>query len=118
MKDAAQLRSLLISLLMISSSLAWSIDDANRDPWESLNRKIFAFNESADRYFLAPVARGYQRVTPDPVESGIRNFFSNIDDILVMSHQHVEGIQFDHFLQVNHDHINSTDIVFLHHTFI
>lgn len=85
MKDAALLRILLLSLLVIMPPLAWSMDDPNRDPWESYNRKVFVFNDGADRYFLAPVARGYQWVTPDPVESGIRNFFSNLDDIMVIA---------------------------------
>lgn len=85
MKDFACLRAVLLSLLVMVPSFAWSMDDVNRDPWESFNRKVFVFNDTADRYLLAPVARGYQWVTPDPVESGIRNFFSNLDDILVVA---------------------------------
>ena len=85
MKDAVLLRALSLLLLVIMPSLAWSVDDSNRDPWEYYNRKVFAFNDGADRYILAPVARSYQWVTPDPVESGVRNFFSNIDDIMVIA---------------------------------
>ncbi|MBN8548961.1 MAG: VacJ family lipoprotein [Deltaproteobacteria bacterium] len=49
-----------------------------QDPWEGMNRKIFWFNDKADTYFLAPVARGYEYITPKPVENSIRNFFSNL----------------------------------------
>lgn len=56
----------------------------DRDPWESWNRKVFAFNDTADRWVLSPVAKGYQWVTPDPVEKGIRNAFSNLLDINVI----------------------------------
>ncbi len=51
------------------------------DPWEPLNRKIFAFNDFADRYALTPVTKGYQFITPDPLEAGIGNMFSNLLEI-------------------------------------
>lgn len=53
----------------------------NPDPWESWNRKVFAFNDTADRWVLKPVARGYQWITPDAVETGVSNVFSNIFEI-------------------------------------
>ncbi|WP_043768670.1 MlaA family lipoprotein [Algiphilus aromaticivorans] len=48
------------------------------DPLEPLNRGIYSFNRTADRYVLRPVARGYKNVTPQPVRSGIGNFLSNL----------------------------------------
>lgn len=51
------------------------------DPYESMNRKVFAFNDAADRVILAPVARGYRAATPEMVQTGVGNFFSNIGDI-------------------------------------
>jgi phospholipid-binding lipoprotein MlaA len=53
-------------------------DYSERDPWEGLNRSIFAFNDTADKYVLKPIAKGYQWVTPDPVEEGVSNVFSNL----------------------------------------
>lgn len=55
-----------------------------RDPLESYNRSVYEFNDGLDRYLLKPVAKGYDAITPNPVQKGIRNFFSNIDDVLVM----------------------------------
>ena len=52
----------------------------DRDPWESFNRSIFAFNEVVDGNLVRPVARGYNRVTPEPVNDGVTNFFSNISE--------------------------------------
>lgn len=49
-----------------------------QDPLEKVNRKVFWFNDQVDTYFLAPVARGYESITPKPVEDSIRNFFSNL----------------------------------------
>lgn len=59
------------------------IDDhaASVDPWESVNRKIYTFNDYADRWVLLPVAKGYQWVTPDPVETGVSNAYANLLEI-------------------------------------
>ncbi|MEZ5458769.1 MAG: VacJ family lipoprotein [Steroidobacteraceae bacterium] len=48
-----------------------------RDPFERANRATFAFNEALDRRIAKPIAKGYKRITPDAVETGISNFFSN-----------------------------------------
>lgn len=54
---------------------------AQLDPWEGFNRKVFAFNDTMDRYLLKPVAKGYQAVTPDPLEHGFSNVFSNLKEV-------------------------------------
>jgi len=51
------------------------------DPFENVNRKIFSFNQSADKYVLRPVARGYARIVPDPIETGVINIFENLQDV-------------------------------------
>lgn len=55
--------------------------EPNKDPLEGLNRKVFAFNDALDGWILKPVAKGYRIVTPDPVEAGVGNFFSNLAEI-------------------------------------
>lgn len=47
------------------------------DPLESINRPIYAFNMTADKYVLRPVAQGYVKVVPSPVRTGISNFIDN-----------------------------------------
>ncbi|MBN0981063.1 VacJ family lipoprotein [Pseudomonas hygromyciniae] len=54
---------------------------AEDDPWESINRPIFVFNDTVDTYALKPLAQGYQFITPQFVEDGIHNFFRNIGDV-------------------------------------
>jgi len=51
---------------------------ASKDPWEGMNRKIFAFNEGVDRWFLEPVATGWDWAVPEPVQRSIGNFFDNL----------------------------------------
>ncbi len=57
---------------------------AAHDPLERYNRAAFAFNDNVDQYVLKPVAQGYDTVTPAPIQKGISNFFSNIDDVIVI----------------------------------
>lgn len=47
------------------------------DPLEPVNRKVYAFNDAFDTWLLKPVAQGYDKVTPEPVQSGISNVFDN-----------------------------------------
>ncbi|WP_422012594.1 MlaA family lipoprotein [Roseateles sp.] len=50
------------------------------DPWESWNRKVFAFNDKVDENVLKPIATAYSEIVPSPVRTGIDNFFGNIGD--------------------------------------
>lgn len=51
------------------------------DPWQGFNRKMFAFNDTIDKYLLRPVAVGYKAVMPDPLEKGVTNIFSNVLEV-------------------------------------
>lgn len=52
-----------------------------KDPWEGFNRKVFAFNDTVDRFLLKPVAKSYRFITPDFVETGVSNFFGNVGEV-------------------------------------
>ncbi|SEI98972.1 phospholipid-binding lipoprotein MlaA [Azotobacter beijerinckii] len=54
---------------------------AEEDPWEGFNRPIFRFNDTLDRYFMKPVAKGYQAIAPQFVEDGVHNAYRNIGDV-------------------------------------
>ncbi|SEN00292.1 phospholipid-binding lipoprotein MlaA [Pseudomonas sp. ok272] len=51
------------------------------DPWESINRPIYTFNDVLDTYALKPLAQGYQFITPSFLEDGIHNMYRNIGDV-------------------------------------
>lgn len=51
------------------------------DPYESVNRKVFAFNEFVDKWLLKPVAKGYRWVTPGFVDDGVSNVFDNLGEV-------------------------------------
>lgn len=64
---------------------------STEDPLQGLNRKIFAFNDTIDAWVLRPVASGYDRVTPDPVQRRIGNFFDNLGTPVVALNQFLQG---------------------------
>ena len=55
-----------------------------RDPLESFNRGVYAFNDGVDTAILKPIAQGYRAVLPQVVRTGVGNFFSNLDDVTVI----------------------------------
>jgi phospholipid-binding lipoprotein MlaA len=83
----------LISLLGMLTVLAMPViaTASEDDPWESFNRPIFVFNEKLDTYALKPLAQGYSTVTPDPVEDGISNMFSNIGEVKNLVNSLLQG---------------------------
>ena len=64
---------------------------ATQDPFEDINRKIWAFNESLDNNFAKPTAEIYTNVTPDFIEIGITNFFRNINELDNTANQLLQG---------------------------
>jgi phospholipid-binding lipoprotein MlaA len=51
-----------------------------RDPMEPFNRGVYGFNEALDQAVVKPVATAYKTVTPQPVRTGVGNFFANLED--------------------------------------
>lgn len=50
------------------------------DPWEGINRNIYRFNAQFDRFVFLPAVDGYRAITPDFLEQGISNFYSNLTE--------------------------------------
>ncbi|MDH1702151.1 MlaA family lipoprotein [Comamonas terrigena] len=62
-----------------------------QDPYESFNRKVQSFNDGVDDAVLKPVATAYQTVTPQPVRTGVGNFFGNVGDLWSMVNHLLQG---------------------------
>jgi phospholipid-binding lipoprotein MlaA len=54
------------------------------DPYENINRKVFAFNDKVDNYVAEPIANAYKWVTPQFMQTGVSNFFTNLKNINVV----------------------------------
>ena len=62
-----------------------------KDPYESVNRKVFAFNDTLDTYALKPAAKAYNAVLPSPIRTGVHNFFGNFSDAWSAVNQLLQG---------------------------
>lgn len=62
-----------------------------RDPLERYNRSMYRFNDALDRHIAAPLARGYVKVVPHPVRSGLGNFFNNLTYPTVIINDLLQG---------------------------
>jgi phospholipid-binding lipoprotein MlaA len=78
--------SLFFTLLMLSN-----FTHAQDDPFEEYNRKVWIFNEFLDDRFAKPAAEIYRSVTPDVVETGITNFFRNLNELDNTANQILQG---------------------------
>jgi len=50
------------------------------DPFEQYNRSMTKFNDGVDNALLKPTATLWRNVTPQPVRTGVGNFFGNLGD--------------------------------------
>jgi len=62
-----------------------------RDPWERMNRATYRFNSALDKAVLRPVTRGYVRVVPQVVRTGVANFFDNLSTPITMVNDLLQG---------------------------
>lgn len=63
----------------------------NEDRFEGINRGIYKFNDAVDRATLKPVAKGYKKVTPRWLRTGVGNFFSNLSYPATIVNQFLQG---------------------------
>lgn len=61
------------------------------DPWEPMNRQIFAFDRQVDHALLKPTAEAYNAVLPEPARSGVHNFLTNLNLPVVFANDLLQG---------------------------
>lgn len=64
---------------------------AAADPWEPLNRQVYAFNDAVDKVTLKPAAKAYEKVLPQRLRRGIHNFSSNLASPLNIVNNLLQG---------------------------
>jgi phospholipid-binding lipoprotein MlaA len=78
---------LTLSLFLSSCATTKEADQnkiVNNDPYENFNRKMYSFNDKVDGYVAKPISDTYKKITPQPVQTGIYNFFNNLKNISVV----------------------------------
>lgn len=97
---------MIICPLLLMGCASTTIDGDVYDPLEVSNRHIHEFNEGFYWLILDPAAKGFQKL-PSPVQTGTHNFFSNLDDVVVI---------FNDALQLNLEHFTSDTLRFSFNT--
>lgn len=70
-----------IALFFAVSTAGAGVSATESDPFESLNRHTFAFNQGFDRRVLRPAAESYRRFLPGVVRTGVGNVLRNFRDV-------------------------------------
>jgi phospholipid-binding lipoprotein MlaA len=78
------------------------------DPWEGFNRKIHRLNNAADKFVLRPLAVGYKKITPEPVQAGVSRFFANLSMPVTVVNQALQGRPGDAVRSLGRFAVNTT----------
>ncbi len=74
---------LVLGLALLASGCVtypggWDRQAEGPDPYENTNRKVHAFNEGVDRYFLDPIATGWRFITFQGLRDSVDKVFINL----------------------------------------
>lgn len=77
------LASLMLAIFALSGCASTRVDEQGNevtlvDPYENINRKVYVFNDTVDDYVAEPISDAYKFITPQFVQTGVANFFSNL----------------------------------------
>lgn len=83
-----------------------------KDPMEGFNRAMYSVHDGIDTVILKPAATGYEAVLPDPVQTGVNNFFSNISDVMIGVNNLLQGKVGDAATDLSRVLVNTTVGIF------
>ena len=78
------------------------------DPFESMNRTVYSFNNKLDQHILRPVAQTYDSSVPQTLKKCVSNVFANLNDVLTTVNQLFQGQPIDASSDVSRFILNST----------
>ena len=67
------------------------MDEEFADPYERMNRNVYAFNDAVDKAAVKPVAKGYQKVIPKGLRLCASNMFSNLGEPYTAANNLLQG---------------------------
>ena len=57
------------------------------DPFETVNRQVFKFNDMVDRFLIQPVTKVYTTLTPKPLRQGLNNASGNLGEPIIFANE-------------------------------
>jgi phospholipid-binding lipoprotein MlaA len=80
-----------VLLCVFLAGCASSNDSGVNDPFESVNRRVFAFNHALDKHAALPAASYYKSAVPDGVREGVHNVLSNLSLPVTFANDILQG---------------------------
>jgi phospholipid-binding lipoprotein MlaA len=81
-----------IALALVTAALAGcAVSPSRVDPFEQWNRAMYSVHETVDGALIKPIAQAYVRDAPQLVQTGMSNFFGNIDDFFTGVNDALQG---------------------------
>ena len=74
----------LVVLTLLLTSCATPMPRTD-DPLQNFNRKVYAFNDFADRVAIRPAAVGYRKITNETTRRLVSNFFANVESPITIA---------------------------------
>jgi phospholipid-binding lipoprotein MlaA len=91
-RPEAVFRRTALFLAAAGALLAGCAEAPSRDdPFEPWNRSMYEVHQVIDGNLIKPVAEAYVKNTPEPIRTGVSNFFGNIDDLFTGINNVLEG---------------------------
>lgn len=78
-------------LVFVSACASTPNEVPDIDPWQAMNRKIYRFNQVADKYAIKPVSDSYVKFVHVSLRNRITNFFVNLGGINVFLNDFLQG---------------------------
>ena len=100
-------RTILILIAVLVAGCATPMPRKD-DPYENFNRKMYAFNDLADRVAIRPVAVGYRKITNETTRRLISNFFANIESPITIANDVLQANPKEAFKATSRFVINTT----------
>jgi phospholipid-binding lipoprotein MlaA len=81
-----------IAFALVTTALAsCAVSPSRVDPFEQWNRAMYSVHETVDGALIKPIAQAYVRDAPQLVQTGMSNFFGNIDDFFTGVNDALQG---------------------------
>jgi phospholipid-binding lipoprotein MlaA len=91
MSTSLRAAPLLLATLAVAGCASAPGRTTNEESFEGFNRGVYKFNDTVDRAALKPVAKGYRKVTPQFIRTGIGNVLSNVQYPATFVNQFLQG---------------------------
>jgi phospholipid-binding lipoprotein MlaA len=83
--------AVMLFAVLMSGCAAMPGRTTNHEEIEGFNRGVYNFNDKVDRATLKPLAKGYRKITPQFVRTGLGNFFNNLTYFNTIANQFLQG---------------------------